>query len=90
MEISESKIKEAMEEVGERISYNLVDVLTPYGEGIKTLLDLAQQYLDCKGMPEKKDFRDLEFPNLMDYSKGFYDGFNEALHLCKLAMMKLN
>ena len=76
---------EALEEWKEDLSLDNIEQ-----RHLNIVLNLAQQYLDCKGLPEEKDFRDLEFPNLMDYSKGFYDGFNEALHLCKLAMMKLN
>jgi hypothetical protein len=57
---------------------------------LETLLDLAQQYLDIKGFPTKAYDPTLhcqpEFAS--EYEQGKVVGFNEALHLCKLAQMK--
>lgn len=48
------------------------------------LVSLAEQYLNCKGWPEKKNAY-KEYTGC-DVSKAL--GFNEAIDLCKLAAMK--
>ena len=58
---------------------------------IQTLLDLATAYLAVKGWPEAKgDFS--KTPEQLDKVTPLYiaeiDGFNDCLHLCKLAYLK--
>jgi len=58
---------------------------------IKLLIDLAQQYLNVKGMPEEREKKFCNCDMVAEpasYCGCRIDNFNEALHLCKLAMMK--
>ncbi len=60
------------------------------------LLSVAQEYLAIKELPKEECL--LDKPKVIcsnideavdyGYEKGHKDGFNQALHLCKLAMMK--
>ncbi len=56
----------------------------------ETLLSLAQEYLAVKGLPlEKNDI--CEFDSRVDIgevNKAEHRGFNDCLHLCKLALLR--
>ena len=79
--MSEQGIKEAVEQVQKWYDSSARMRV----KEIKLLIDLAQQYLDIKGMPEEKDYR----RGIPHPTRDISDAqFNEAIHLCKLAMMK--
>lgn len=59
-----------------------------YIKATETLLSLAQSYLAVKGMPEEETKELNGEGNLGSYHLGRIDGKNQALHLCKLALLK--
>jgi hypothetical protein len=55
----------------------------------ETLRFLAQEYLAIKGMPEEMPIWDSTEKGKMPIGLKLHsEGFNQALHLCKLAMVK--
>jgi hypothetical protein len=77
------EIKEAVE-IADKFNDTIFTNTEEIVRAVETLLDLANQYLDIKE-PEHKSVGSQE----CSYHTGFYNaGFNEALHLCKLAQMK--
>jgi hypothetical protein len=80
--MNQSELKEAVKQLeGEYEHYSGIGHMKP---ALRAVLNLAQQYLNIKE-PEHKSVGSQE----CSYHTGFYNaGFNEALHLCKLAQMK--
>jgi len=74
-------------------SLTLVTGITKDGTGflnrkaLDTALKVMQEYLAVKGLPEgKEEKHDGSGNNLCQYSEA--KSFNQALHLCKLALLK--
>jgi len=91
--MNEQEIRKAVEE-----SYRL-SIHTHTEEFVlQTFRNLAQQYLAIEGFPEEKkgiytNVSNIERANLVDTAKmlkkvSLAEGFNHALHLCKLAHVK--
>jgi hypothetical protein len=58
-------------------------------QGLRTLLSLAQEYLAIKGMPEEMPIWDSTEKGKMPVGLKLHsEGFNQALHLCRLAHAK--
>lgn len=65
-----------------------------HNRGCSILIELAQEYLAIKGMPEEREVTQTNIDNRarfygdVDYEDLRNDGFNSALSLCKLAHAK--
>jgi hypothetical protein len=79
------EIKEAVE-IADKFNDTIFTNTEEMVRAVETLLDLAKQYLDIKE-PFELDDRP-EITEWVHTSKEYTKGFNEALHLAKLAQMK--
>jgi hypothetical protein len=79
------EIKEAVE-IADKFNDTIFTNTEEMVRAVETLLDLAKQYLDIKE-PFELDDRP-EITEWVHTSKEYTKGFNEALHLCKLACIK--
>jgi len=65
-----------------------------FRQALQTLITLADNYLACKGWPEEKKLIKTEIDNRArfdgdtDYEMLANCGFNQALHLCRVAALK--
>lgn len=83
--MTENDLREAVKDV-ER--YFGIDGNIKNLNGLKVLLDLATSYLEIKGWTEKKSLMlDGEIRG-WSFESGRLNGFNEALSLYKLALIK--
>ena len=84
--MTDKNIQEAVNEVKAICKLDERDdsPLTPYGEGLRTLLDLATRYLSV-GCPEKKEIGEMRYGGCNpDEDRGY----NQALDDYRLWMMK--